>query len=168
MKKVYLIRHAKSSWDDPELEDIDRPLNDRGRHDAPMMAKLLKARHVRADVMISSPAARALSTCVEFARALGFAESKILVVERLYHAEEKQLLSVIRELNTVSEPESVMLFGHNPGLTEFTNRLLDDTIENIPTCGVVAAELNIQSWREAHWGCGKREFFDFPKRGKER
>jgi phosphohistidine phosphatase len=161
MKKVYLVRHAKSSWDDIELNDIDRPLNDRGNKDAPVMGKRLKEHGAHPDLMISSPAVRTLSTCNEIARALGYPEDKIKKDKRVYHADEEQLLIVLRELN--SKVEQVMIFGHNPGLTEFANRLLDDTIDNIPTCGVVSCILDIQNWKEITWGRGEREFFDFPK-----
>lgn len=167
MKKLYLVRHAKSSWDDTELSDFDRPLNDRGSIDAPQMGKRLKERKVYPDLMLSSPAVRALATCQEIARALGYPHIRIKTDKRLYHADVEQILTVIKELNKAEgKIESVMIFGHNPGITEFANRLLDDTLDNIPTCGVVGGELNIQSWREIDWGCGESEFFDFPKMKK--
>src|SRR5258708_28191191 len=164
MKKLYLVRHAKSSWDNLDLADFDRPLNNRGEIDDAGMGKRLKERGVHPDLMISSPAVRALATCQEMARAIGYDERKIVVDKRLYHADEEQLLSVVKQLSRhVGEMEAVVLFGHNPGLTEFANRLLDDTIDNIPTCGIVAGDLNIKSWKEASWACGEREFFELPK-----
>ena len=168
MKRLYLVRHAKSSWDNPDLGDIDRPLSDRGYKDAPAMGLRLSERHIHPDVILSSPAVRARTTCEEFAKALGYPQNKIKINKRLYHADEDELLMSIKELKNVKgETTCVMIFGHNPGLTEFANRLLDDTIDNIPTCGVVAGELHIQSWSDLTWGCGKREFFDFPKREKD-
>jgi phosphohistidine phosphatase len=169
MKILYIVRHAKSSWDDPELSDFDRPLNERGKKSAPRMAKRLKEKRVTPDVMLSSPAERALATCKEFARILGFPEDKIKTDRRLYHADEDQLLKVIQELKDAprDSEEVVFLFGHNPGLTEFTNSLLKEDLENIPTCGVVAATLQINHWKDARFGCGEMEFFDYPKRDKE-
>lgn len=169
MKTLYLIRHAKSSWDDPELGDFERPLNKRGKKDAPNMAKRLKEKRVTPDRMISSPATRALDTCKEFAKILDFNKDKIKTEKRLYHASEDQLLTVVRELKDreLDDDEVVILFGHNPGLTEFANMLMNESIDNIPTCGVVKAHLKIDRWKDASFGCGELEFFDFPKSNKE-
>ncbi len=164
MKKLYLVRHAKSSWDNLALIDFDRPLNDRGRIDAPRMGKRLKARNVHADLILSSPAVRTLVTCKEFSAALDYPVHKIKTDKRLYHADVVQWLSILKELSKVpGEIESVMIFGHNPGITELVNHLFNDNIDNIPTCGVVAGELHIRNWREICKGCGERLFFDFPK-----
>jgi len=163
VKRLYIIRHAKSSWDNAELRDLDRPLNDRGLKDAPRMGKRLKERGVHPDLMVSSPAVRALETCRAFAKELGYPEDRIKIDKRVYHAAEEQLLTVIKDCKKLQDPEVILVIGHNPGLTEFANRLLDDAIDNIPTCGIVAGELNIQSWEEVSWGCGEREFFETPK-----
>lgn len=165
MKILCLVRHAKSSWDNPELSDFDRPLNDRGKKNAPLMGKRLREKHVTPDVMLSSPAERALTTCKELAKELHFSEEKIKTDKRLYHANEDQILKVVQELKDSprDSEEVVMIFGHNPGLTEFANALLNETIMNIPTCGVVYATLNIEHWKEARFGCGELVFFDFPK-----
>jgi phosphohistidine phosphatase len=165
MKKLYLIRHAKSSWDNPEMADFDRPLNERGKKDAPRMGKRLKEKDLTPDIMISSPATRALDTCTAIAKVLRFHQEKIIVDKRLYHASEDQLLKVVQGLKDRrgDEEEIVLLFGHNPGLTDFANELLNQNIDNIPTCGIVAAKLNIKNWKEAAFGCGEMEFFDFPK-----
>jgi phosphohistidine phosphatase len=166
MKILYIIRHAKSSWDNPDLSDFDRPLNDRGKKDAPRMGKRLKERRVTPDIMLSSPAARALATCQEIAKVLGFSENKIKTDRRLYHANEDQILKVVQELKDSprDSEEIVMIFGHNPGLTAFANALLNEELENIPTCGVIAATLNIDEWKNARFACGEMEFFDYPKR----
>ncbi len=165
MKTLYLIRHAKSSWDDPELDDFERPLNKRGKKDAPNMAKRLKEKRVTPDFMISSPAARALDTCKEFARILDYDKDKIKTDQRLYHADEDQILTVIRDLKdrVRDDEEIVLLFGHNPGLTEFANVLMNQSIKNIPTCGIVKCHLKIDHWKDATFGCGVLDFFDFPK-----
>jgi phosphohistidine phosphatase len=145
-----------------DLRDFDRPLNKRGLNDAPRMGKLLKERGVHPDLMVSSPAVRALATCRALATALGYPEDKIKVDKRLYHAAEDKLLTVIKECK-VEDPGVIVVVGHNPGLTEFANRLLDEAIDNVPTCGIVAGKLNIQSWEDLTWGCGEQEFFETPK-----
>jgi phosphohistidine phosphatase len=169
MKTLYIIRHAKSSWDDPDLSDFERPLNKRGKKDAPNMARRLKEKRVTPDVMISSPATRAFETCKEFAKILGFDSDHIKSDRRLYHANEDQLLTVIRELKDRKrdDEEIVLLFGHNPGLTEFANMLLNGYIDSIPTCGIVKATLNINRWQDANFGCGQIDFFDYPKNREE-
>lgn len=162
MKTLYIVRHAKSSWENLELADFDRPLNERGKRDAPRMGARLKTSHtILIDRMISSPARRAKSTCKRIAEALSIGKDKIVMMEELYHADEETLLEVVNGLK--EKDTSVMIFGHNPGLTDFVNALCDTTIENIPTCGVVACELSIDSWSEARWGCATKLFFDFPK-----
>lgn len=165
MKKLFIIRHAKSSWDNPELDDFDRPLNKRGQKDAPRMGKRLKEKRVTPDIMISSPAERAFATCIAIANVLEFEHSKIKTDRKLYHADEEGILAVIRNLKDSprDSEEVVLLFGHNPGLTEFANSLLNQTIDNIPTCGIVAAELPIKRWQDVSFGCGNMLFFDFPK-----
>ena len=165
MKKLYLIRHAKSSWDNLAIDDFQRPLNGRGIKDAPRMGKRLKERSLTADLVLSSPAKRALDTCLIITKILGFSKEKINTDKRLYHASEEELLRVIRELkdHPNDEEENVLLFGHNPGLTNFANHLLNEHIQNIPTTGIVAASLSIKKWQEVDWGCGKLLFFDFPK-----
>src|SRR6478609_6616404 len=116
MKTLYLVRHAKSSWDDIDLSDFDRPLNDRGKKDAPKMGKRLKERDIFPDVMLSSPAKRALETCKAIAKALSFPEEKITTDKRLYHASEDQLLKVVQGLKDRHDNvEVIMIFGHNPG-----------------------------------------------------
>jgi phosphohistidine phosphatase len=166
MKKLFLVRHAKSSWDDPEMSDFDRPLNERGEKDAPHMAKLLKQHHVTPDRMISSPAVRALTTCKAFAKVLDFDKHKIETIDRLYHASAETWLSVLRSLkeHKYDSEDICLVFGHNPGITEFANELLNVYIDNIPTCGIVSATLNIEQWGKISLGCGKMDSFDYPKK----
>ena len=112
MKTLYLIRHAKSSWDDTNLDDFERPLNKRGKKDAPNMAKRLKEKGGTPDFMISSPAVRAFDTCKEFAKILGYDKNKIKTDKRLYHADEDQILTVIRELkDRERDEEEVVLLA---------------------------------------------------------
>lgn len=168
MKRLFLIRHAKSSWGDPTLRDFDRPLNNRGIRDAPRMGKRLKERRIFPDLMITSPAVRTLETCRIMAFILGYDIKKIQTDQRLYHADETQLLQVVRSIKDFKDTEEVvLLFGHNPGLTGFANSLFTQTIDNIPTCGIVAGQVLVNSWAETEMGDGKWEIFDFPKSKRE-
>lgn len=164
MKTLYIVRHAKSSWDEPDKADFDRKLNDRGKRDAPRMAKRIKERGIHPDLMISSPARRALSTCKRMAKVLEYSKEKIKTDQKLYHADDEDILQVIQQLN--NKLGHVMTFGHNPGLTDFVNSLMNEErdIDNVPTCGVVAFQFDIDSWSQLTWGIGKLLFFDYPKR----
>lgn len=161
MKTVYIVRHAKSSWDNPSLPDFERPLNDRGKRDAPEMGRRLHKRGIMPDILLSSSAKRARSTAKRIARTLGIDEKHIRLADNLYHAEPEMILSTIQQL-----PDSVdnaMLFGHNPGLTDFVNKYINVHIDNIPTCGIVAAKFNVKSWKDINHVKGELVFFDFPK-----
>lgn len=165
MKTLIVVRHAKSSWDNPGLSDFKRPLNERGERDAPRMAKRFKEKEITINAMVSSPAIRALTTCRVFAGILGFPESRIQAAKDLYHAGDEMILNVVRGLKDQPvENEVVMIFGHNPGLTGFVNNLVDEEIDNIPTSGVVCCKLKVGRWKEVQWSCGEMEFFDFPKK----
>ena len=163
-RTLYLVRHAKSSWEDPSLDDFDRPLNDRGKRDAPRMAKRIKERKIVPDLMYSSPANRAIKTCKEFAKVLGIKESGIKTDAQLYHAGEETLLTRIHGLK--DKFGAVMVFGHNPGLTDLANLLTGEQILNIPTAGVVGIRFSADHWKAVQPGSGKLLFFDFPKKNK--
>lgn len=165
MKTLYIVRHAKSSWADLSLSDFDRPLNDRGERDAPRMGKRLKEKRVVPGLMLSSPAKRALATCRKIATILGYPEEKIKTDRNLYHADGDTILNTIRSIS--DKHNVVLLFGHNPGLTDFVNELLDAHIDNVPTCGIIACRLNIDSWSDVAWRKGEMLFFDFPKNTKD-
>jgi phosphohistidine phosphatase len=143
MKTLFLVRHAKSSWDDATLPDKERPLNDRGMRDAPKMGARLAKRDVKPDLILSSPARRALTTAEIIAGKLGYKVGDIVVDERLYAASPDDLLEVINGLR--DKPKHVMLFGHNPGLTELANRL-SGKIADMPTCAVAEFVFDIKSW----------------------
>ena len=163
MKTLFIIRHAKSSWDASNVDDFDRPLNERGKTDAPRMGKRFKEKDIHPDLMLSSPAKRALSTAKKIAKVLKYPKDNIKADRRLYHADEETILTVVKELK--DNRNVVMVFGHNPGLTEFVNSLMDGSqdIDNIPTCGVVAFQFSIEHWADVDWGKGKMLFFDYPK-----
>ncbi|HMG89694.1 MAG TPA: histidine phosphatase family protein [Chryseolinea sp.] len=163
MKTLFIIRHAKSSWDGSNVDDFERPLSERGKRDAPRMGKRFKEKEIHPDQMVSSPAKRAFSTAKKIAKVLKFSKENVKTDRRLYHADEETILTVVRELK--DSRKVVMIFGHNPGLTEFVNSLMDgqQDIDNIPTCGVVAFQFNTETWTDVNWGKGKMLFFDYPK-----
>src|SRR5688572_25092332 len=161
MKMLYVIRHAKSSWDSPLLNDFERPLNERGERDAPRMGKRLKEKRLVPDLFLSSPATRALTTAEKIAHVLNYPREKIKTDRKLYHAEDEEILQIVRQLS--DKHDVVLIFGHNPGLTDFINQLTKAVIDNIPTCGIVACRLDIDFWKQADWGKAEVEFFDYPK-----
>lgn len=161
MKTLYLVRHAKSSWDNPLLDDFSRPLNERGKRDAPSMAKRLKEKRVVLDLLLTSPAVRALSTAKEMAKVLNCDEHKVKTLPDLYHASPEKILHILKQVK--DNFNIVMLVGHNPGLTEFIDALTELAIDNVPTCGVAAFQLNINSWRELEMKEETLLFYDYPK-----
>jgi phosphohistidine phosphatase len=168
MKRLIVVRHAKSSWDEPSMRDFDRPLNGRGEKDAPRMAKRLKEKEVHPSIVLTSPAVRAAATCEKFCDVLNFPREQIRQEKKLYHGSEETLFDILKTVKDLKDDEEVvMLFGHNPGLTEFVNTLLNEDIENVPTCGIVSCEINISTWQDLQPGCGELEYFDFPKRKKD-
>lgn len=164
MKTLYLIRHAKSSWDFPDLADEERPLNKRGKRDAPDMGQRLADKGLFPDLMLSSPANRALTTCEVIAETLGYPKEGIETDDRIYLANIHELLSVVRAIDNTWN--TVCLFGHNPGFTDFANALTQSSIVNIPTCGVFACSFDVNQWKDIELGNGKRIFYDFPKNRK--
>ncbi len=163
MKTLYVVRHAKSSWSEPDQSDFERPLNERGKRDAPRMAKRLKEKEIHPDLMLSSPAKRALSTCKRMAKILKYPKEAIKTEQKLYHASDESILSIVQDLK--DKYDCVLMVGHNPGLTDFVNSFLSEEldIDNIPTCGVVVFRVEIDSWSQTTWGIGKMLFLDYPK-----
>ncbi|MCY1257921.1 phosphohistidine phosphatase SixA [compost metagenome] len=145
MKTLFLVRHAKSSKDDPSLPDRERPLNDRGRHDAPEMGKRLAERKLKPDLLLSSPALRALTTAQLIADELGYARKDIALDDQLYATSAEELLAVVRALD--KELDCVMLFGHNPEFTDFAHRLSDE-ITDMPTCAVARFSFDTKAWED--------------------
>ncbi|MFK7773881.1 MAG: histidine phosphatase family protein [Saprospiraceae bacterium] len=160
MKKVYLIRHAKSSWEDPGLSDIERPLNNRGLRDGPFMSKMLKGENVNPDKLISSPANRAFTTATFFAKELNIPEQAIIVRKEIYHAYPEEVLNIIRNLSDADDV--ILLFGHNPCFTSLANQFSDEYIPNVPTCGIVKIEADVERWSDFEKK-GKLKTFYFPK-----
>lgn len=165
MKRLTLVRHAKSSWKDPELADFDRPLNKRGKRDAPMMGERLAGRDRRPELIVSSPARRAHKTAQLLARELDLPDQRLIHAPGIYEAEAEELLEIVRGLD--DRWEHVLLVGHNPGLTELGNLLGDCGIENIPTCGVLCLEFDAEKWKSLGPGAGTQVFYDFPRNSSE-
>jgi phosphohistidine phosphatase len=162
MKRLTLVRHSKSDWSLPGQQDWDRALNKRGQRDAPEMARRLRARKLKPDLILSSPAVRALATATIMARELKVVAGIVRQDERLYLAGPADMLTVIRELG--GSARHLMVFGHNPGITDFANRLsAGDRIDNMPTSAVFTATFAIQDWSELDWGSGQDAQFDYPK-----
>jgi phosphohistidine phosphatase len=144
MKKVYLIRHAKSSWDHQNLRDIERPLNERGMRDAPFMAKMLKGKGIRPEVLISSPAIRALMTASFFKIEFGLDGEDLHVRDEIYESLPATLIHLITMLP--EDYDTIFLFGHNPDLTSLANLFTKKYIDNIPTCGVIGIHSHVDRW----------------------
>lgn len=158
MKTLYLVRHAKASRDDPSLADRDRPLNKRGLHDAPAMAKRLAKPAI--DLIVSSPALRALTTAQLFADELGHARPSIVIDERVYASTANALLVLIQELD--DGIDGVMLFGHNPEFSELVGRLAGKAID-MPTCAVARLRFDVASWADVGPGALERFTLDKPE-----
>ncbi len=162
MKRITLIRHAKSRWKDTGLSDFDRPLNKRGKRDAPVMGKRLATEQLSPDLMISSPAKRALITARIIAEEIGYPVSKISLNERVYEADMATLLALVKSLD--NSMDHVILFGHNPGFTSLCNFLTPEPIDNVPTCGIVHINLKTESWKDVTRHKGEIIEFDYPKK----
>jgi phosphohistidine phosphatase len=164
VKELYLIRHAKSSWDYPQLKDFDRPLNERGEEDAPLMGKVLKENNILPQLILSSPAKRALNTAQIIAKALGYPSSKIEELHSIYHGEMATLMDLLNGID--NQYETVFVFGHNPTFTYLAEELGGEYIGNLPTCGVVGIRFEIDDWALLSKGLGTQIYYDYPKRHK--
>lgn len=161
MKKLYLLRHAKSSWNYPELDDFERPLNKRGRGDLPIMARVINKHNIKPDLIVSSPALRAAFTAINIIQLAGLSEDLIKYDNMIYEASTSMLLNLIKITN--DEIDKLMLVGHNPGMTSLANYLSDKRIENIPTCGLLGMKLNINNWKDLSEKSASFLFFEYPK-----
>ena len=161
MRTLYLIRHAKSSWDSVGLKDYQRPLNDRGMRDAPAMARFLVGKGVKPDLIVTSPAKRALTTALFFAEAFGIPEKDLLRNPDIYEAMPHTILSIVSALP--DEARVVLLFGHNPTFTEIANRFSDDFIDNVATCGIVQIASEAPNWQAFYEGNARVTGLFFPK-----
>ncbi|HTN47265.1 MAG TPA: histidine phosphatase family protein [Flavipsychrobacter sp.] len=162
-KQLFLIRHAKSSWANPMQSDFDRPLNERGEHDAPLIGKRLKSLGFVPDAIIASAAKRTKQTAKHLAKATDFDKEKIELQERIYHCESEMLQRVVTEID--SKVDTAFIVAHNPGITHFVNTLSElFSIDDMPTCGVVGVRFEAAEW--ADFGTTKKEvfLFEYPKK----
>lgn len=161
MKTVLFIRHAKSSWKFPDLKDFDRPLNKRGLRDAPIMGEQLAKRQIFPDLMISSDAVRAYTTAQIIATKLNYPIQNIQQENKIYEATPETVLNILRQV--ADDKNVVFIFGHNPTFTMIANHFSDEKIENVPTCGILAVNFEMESWKELNQQNSRFSFFDFPK-----
>ena len=161
MKTLLLIRHAKSSWDAPGLSDFDRPLNERGKKDAPEMAKRLKDKDIAIDLLVSSPARRARKTAKYFAEEFDVKKDDIQVEKVLYGALTSQFEQVVAAMK--DKDDTIALFSHNPGITEYANTLCEVHTDNMPTSSVFAVQADIAKWQDFTKAEKMFLFFDYPK-----
>ncbi|MDB5253715.1 MAG: phosphohistidine phosphatase [Flaviaesturariibacter sp.] len=161
MKTLLLVRHAKSSWDDITQKDFDRPLNDRGKKDAPEMAQRVKEKGIEPDMIVSSPARRAKKTAALFAGELNIDKNEILIVDGLYEPTLAAFETTVG--NLPDKKDVVALFSHNPTITEYVNTLSNVRIDDMPTCGVFAVRADTDSWAAFRDAEKKFLFFDYPK-----
>lgn len=161
MKRIQLLRHAKSSWDDPTLADIDRPLNKRGKRACKTMAVRLAAVDCCFDTVFASPAQRAVNTIERIARQLPKSDIHWQVDDRLYTFASEALLNFLRSLD--DRIEAPLIVGHNPALTDVCNELATSGIDNIPTCAYVSLLYDASSWRQLTAGSCELQYFVKPK-----
>jgi phosphohistidine phosphatase len=161
MKTVYFIRHAKSSWKDMSLSDINRPLNGRGKRDAPFMASMSHQKEKKPDIIITSPAKRAYDTANHFRKAHHLKKGNLIRDPRLYMASTDGMLEVIKELP--EDVEVVYIFAHNPGMTYTANYFSAEHIENVPTCGLFKVSSTALEWSLLNQENSQLEKFIFPK-----
>jgi phosphohistidine phosphatase len=161
MKTLTLFRHAKSSWAEPGLADHDRPLNDRGEHDAPLMAKRLVDAGIRPSLILSSTATRAWTTAKIVAREIGYPAEFLQRDPALYLASRKALLDVIsRQENGFN---NIVLIGHNPGLTDLAELLVPCVTDNLPTSGFLSVNIDIEDWSIGSSNVVTLHSYDYPK-----
>ena len=162
MPYLTLVRHAKSAWDYPELSDFERPLNERGRRDAPRMA-LRAVALPPVSRIISSPAKRALTTARIFAEVLGINFDAIQIEPRLYDASRKTLLTVVNDIE--QSAAHVMLFGHNPGFSELAHTLGNCPFDELPTGAIAHFKLDVNSYADIGPSSATLLEYLFPKDG---
>lgn len=161
MKTLYLIRHAKSSWKFPELDDFDRPLNKRGKRDAPMMGQRLHQHSIVPNLILCSPAKRTKRTAQAIAKAVDYPASEIKYRQAIYEASAEEMSTLLQSVD--NSENTVLLVAHNPGLTELANRLTSHYIDNVLTAGVVAMQFSITHWKEIENEQGQFLWYDYPK-----
>lgn len=162
MKRLVLVRHAKSSWKDTSLSDFERPLNKRGKHDAPMMAKILHDNTISIELILTSPAKRAATTARFFLAEFGPQNVNIDFDDKIYEASTSDLIQIINNID--QNYKSAMLVGHNPGFTFLAEKLSGEYLGNIPTCGIAQIEFSVDEWKHISFNSGTLTHYDYPKK----
>lgn len=160
-KILYLVRHAKSSWKDPTLSDMDRPLNKRGQRNSPDMGRRMRVQGHKPDLIISSPAKRAQTTAANIARELGIDESEIVAATDLYFAGADGMLGVLESVD--DRYRKVMLTGHNPTMEYLANQLVNTSFISMPTCAIAIIGFDMASWADLYSTDGVLLGYDYPK-----
>ena len=160
-KTLYLVRHAKSSWKDHSLADIDRPLNKRGRRSAPDMGKRLKDQGHEPDLIVSSPANRAFTTARKIAKQTGYDSSEIVIDKRMYFSGTGGMRELLEELD--DRYQKVMIVGHNPAMTGLLYDLAESSVFNMPTCAIAVIGFDMESWSDLYSTAGDLLGYDYPK-----
>lgn len=161
MKTLLLVRHAKSSWDNLGLPDFDRPLNERGKHDAPLMAKRVSDRKIDIDLFVSSPAKRAKKTAEIFMHELGKKDKKLRTKDGLYEGSVDDFYETIAGFK--DDYDIIAIFAHNPGITDFINSLDCYPVYDMPTSAVFALKIKSKKWKDFKESEKEFLFFDYPK-----
>jgi len=160
-KQLIIVRHGKSSWKYDKISDIDRHLKERGIHDAYTMAERVKEKAITPDLILSSPATRALHTAMIFTRTLNHPLEQVQLQDIFYQGNEQDVLDVIR--HTSENVSTLMIFGHNPTFTDLANLFLTGELDNLPTAGMAFLELEAARWQEIEKEKVVREWTDSPK-----
>lgn len=161
MKVLYLVRHAKSSWSNPEQDDFDRPLNDRGKRDAPFMAQIMHANGDVPELILSSTAKRAKQTAGAFAGVFVKEDPDLELEGRLYLASVGDMLRIINEIE--DRYDKVAVIGHNPGISHLVTYLCHEDVD-LPTTGIVRIDFGANSWQEVSGSTGSFRWLDYPKK----
>jgi phosphohistidine phosphatase len=162
MKTIYLVRHAKSDWENTKLLDIERPLNERGYSNANSMSLLFKEKRDNPGIIISSPAIRAFSTASIFAKNLNYDSNNILIKKELYESSVKDYLSVVTTMD--EQFKSLMLFAHNPTISSFADSLCNALPMEMSTCTIVGIRFDCKKWSDIKTAKGELFLFEYPKR----
>ena len=163
-KTLIMIRHANSSWTNPLESDFDRPLNERGKKEAPEIGEKLKSLNIIPDLIIASNAKRTRQTAKKIAKEVGYDIDNIKWEEKLYHCNSSVFEEIISGIG--DKVKTLFIVAHNPGITEFVNQLSPEfSTPNMPTCGVVGAHIEVKEWSD--FSTAKRKVFLFEYPGNE-
>jgi phosphohistidine phosphatase len=161
MKTLYIVRHAKSSWDHSGISDHDRPLMEKGKKKTRRIVDYLLLHKVEIDLIISSDAVRARETAFIIARGISYPDTEIRLSSSIYNCGTDDLFRLLDSL--ADDIGSLMIVGHNPSMTDFANIFLEDIIYNMPTSGVACIEFNTDKWADIRSAAKKTNFVISPK-----